>query len=94
MLSNDYIVAKVTKLLPIDSSLYEDQLKMLVGGAINRLKNEGLDNIYTEETNEAFDYVICVSYMVALDLDLDLDVDRMRSQYITRVNTLRLSQIV
>ena len=89
MLSNEYIIENVTKLLPIDSSAYEDQMTILVGGAVNKLKNEGIDNIFVEGTNLAFDYIICVSYQVASDLDLDVDLARLRSQYITRVNTLR-----
>ena len=91
MLSNDYIVENITKLLPVDSSLYEDQLNVIVGGAINKMKNEGVDNIFDEGTGEAFDYIICLSYQVASDLDLDVDLSRLMAQYITRVNTLRLN---
>lgn len=91
MLSDTYIAENVTKLLPIDSSMYEDQLDILIGGAVNRLKNEGVDNIYTEDTNEAKDYIVCLSYQVAMDLDLDIDLERMKKQYISRVVTLRES---
>lgn len=91
MLSNDYIIDKVTKLLPIDSFTYQDQLEILVGGAINKLKNEGIQNIYEEGSNEGYDYVICVCYQVACDLDLDVDLNRLQKQYITRANTLRCS---
>lgn len=89
MLSNEYIIDNVTKLLPIDATAYDDQLNILVGGAVSKLMNEGIDNIFDEGENLAFDYIICVSYQVASDLDLDVDLARLRSQYITRANTLR-----
>lgn len=91
MLSNEYIRDKVVTLLPIDSDMYEAQLDILVGGAISKLLNEGIINDFTEGENNALDYCVCVAYQVALDLDLDLDIARLEKQYITRVNTLRLS---
>lgn len=93
MLSDTYIIENVTKLLPIDSALYEDQLSILIGGAVNRLKNEGVDNIFEEDTNEAKDYIVCLSYQVAMDLDLDIDLERMKKQYISRVVTLRTCNV-
>ena len=93
MLKNDYIINNVMKLLPIDSALYEDQIKILVGGAINKLKNEGVENSFEKDTNEAFDYIICLSYQIAMDLDLDIDLERMKKQYISRVNTLRTCNV-
>lgn len=93
MLSNEYIRDKVVKLLPIDSDMYESQLDILVGGAISKLKNEGIPNEFTEGQDNALDFCICVAYQVALDLDLDLDISRLEKQYLTRVNTLRLSVI-
>lgn len=91
MLTNGYVKDKVVSLLPIDSDMYSDQLDILVAGAISKLLNEGIPNNFTEGDNNALDYCICVAYQVALDLDLDLDINRLEKQYITRVNTLRLS---
>lgn len=92
MLSNDYIKSKVIALLPIDSELYADQLDILVGGAVNKLLNEGIDSsTLNEGTNVAFDYCICVAYQVACDMDADVDIARMHNMYISRVNTLRTS---
>lgn len=94
MISNDYVKSQVIKLLPIDSNLYADQIDILIGGAMNKLKNEGIntDNI-DEGTNVAFDYCICCSYQVALDMDADIDIERMYRQYISRVNTLRTNHV-
>ena len=93
MLSNSYITNKVKILLGIeDTTLYDDRLEMLVGGAISKLENEGIENDFTEGDNLAFDYLICVSYQVALDLNLDIDLQTFYVQYITRVNTLRCSK--
>lgn len=92
MLSNSYITNKVKILLGIeDTTLYDDRLEMLVGGAISKLENEGIENDFTEGDNLAFDYLICVSYQVALDLNLDIDLQTFYVQYITRVNSLRCS---
>lgn len=91
MLTNEYIKEKVVALLPIDSDMYAEQVDILLGGAINKLFNEGIPNEFTEGDNSALDYCICIAYQVALDLDLDLDIGRLEKQYITRVNTLRLS---
>ena len=93
MLSNSYITNKVKVLLGIeDTTLYDARLELLVGGAISKLENEGIENDFTEQDNLAFDYLICVSYQVALDLNLDIDLQTFYVQYITRVNTLRCSK--
>lgn len=90
-MTKDYITQKVVSLLPIDSEMYTEQLDVLVGGAMNKLNNEGVPNLFSETDDGAMDYIICVAYQVAMDLDLDLDLARMSTQYTTRVNTLRMS---
>lgn len=99
MLSNSYLKEKVKILLGIeDTTLYDPRLEMLVGGAVAKLENEGVDNDFDEPAedesleNLAMDYLICVSYQVALDLNLDIDLQTFYVQYITRVNTLRCSK--
>lgn len=88
----DQIVNDVKSVLPIyDTELYDDQLKILVGGAISKLENEGVQNFFEEGTNEYYDYLTCIRYQVASDMDLDIDLERLKEQYITRVNTLRCS---
>lgn len=89
MLTTDYIVEQMKVLLPIYSNTYDAQLKIIVSGAINKLKNEGVTNEYEENTNDAFDYIMCIAYQVAMDMDFDVDINRMRQQYLSRVNTLR-----
>lgn len=92
MLSSSYITNKVKVLLGIeDTTLYDARLEMLVGGAISKLENEGIENVFDEGSNLAFDYLICLSYQVALDLNLDIDLQTFYVQYITRVNELRCS---
>ena len=99
MLSNSYLQEKVKILLGIeDTTLYDARLEMLVGGAVAKLESEGVDNDFSEPAegesldNLAMDYLICVSYQVALDLNLDIDLQTFYVQYITRVNTLRCSK--
>lgn len=90
MLTNDFVKSQVIKLLPIDSNLYADQVDILVGGAMNKLKNEGINTeSICEGTNASFDYCICCAYQVAIDIDADIDMDRLYKMYISRVNTLR-----
>lgn len=94
MITKEYVKANVLKLLPIDSELYEDKVDILVDGAMNKLKNEGVDSINIDsDTSASLDYCICVSYQVAMDIDADVDHARLMQQYITRVNTLRTSLI-
>lgn len=88
----DQIVSDVKSVLPIyDTDLYDTQLKILVSGAIAKLENEGIGNLFEYPSNEYYDYLTCIRYQVASDMDLDIDIERMREQYITRVNTLRCS---
>lgn len=95
MLSKDYIIDKVVSLLPIDSETYAKQVDILVDGAMSKLKSEGVDSIYIEEdSSQALDYCVCVSYQVSMDIDADVDYERVMKQYVTRVNTLRTSLIV
>ena len=88
----DQIVKDVKSVLPIyDTDLYNEQLLILTGGAMAKLENEGVGNVFDYQSNDYYDYVACIRYQVASDMDLDIDLERMREQYITRVNTLRCS---
>lgn len=101
VLSREYIKTHIIDILPIaDSDLYIGQLDILIGGAINKLKNEGVhidaqdkegNYFFTEEEDnyQTDDYMICVAYQVLKDMDYDVDMNFMTEQYITRVNTLR-----
>lgn len=98
-LTNQYIKDQVKKILPIgDTNIFDDQLDILVGGAVSKLISEGLDNsatdiygeeLFTEGDNRSYDYIICVAYQCLKDMDLDVDVNFLTEQYITRINTLR-----
>lgn len=95
MLSKDYVINKVISLLPIDSNSYNEQVDILVQGAMSKLKSEGVDSIYIEEDDSnALDYCVCVAYQVSMDIDADVDYERLAKQYVTRVNTLRTNLIV
>lgn len=86
------IVADVKKVLPIyDTSLYDDDLNIIVNGAIHKLEIEGIPNSFDYQTPGYYDYITCVRYQVASDMDLDIDIERLKAQYITRANTLRCS---
>lgn len=100
MLSNNFLINKVKVYLGIDdTTLYDEKLDLLVGAAVNKLETEGIPN--DERLTEAVsqedltipnlskDYIICVSYQIALDLNLDMDLQTFYVQYITRVNELR-----
>ena len=100
MLSSTFLQRKVKVLLGIDDTdLYDERLDILVGGAVNKLKSEGIENddMFVEPdegetmTDLVKDYLICISYQVALDLNLDIDLQTFYVQYITRVNELRCS---
>lgn len=84
------ITDDISQVLPIyDTELYEDQLTMLVSGAISKLESEGVPNVFDYQTFKYYDYITCLRYQVACDMDLDIDIERLKAQYITRVNTLR-----
>lgn len=88
----DQIIADVKTVLPIyDTSLYDADLLIIVNGAVAKLKDEGVDNVFDYQTPDYYNYITCVRYQVASDMDLDIDLERMKAQYITRVNTLRCS---
>lgn len=90
MLNRSYIISKVKKLLPIDDTdLYDEELEIYVGGAISKLESEGISNVFDADSDQAFDYIICISYQIALEMNLITDYNRLYSQYITRVVTLR-----
>lgn len=90
-----WLASQVKTLMNIDDTdLYDDKLDITVRGAISKLEGEGIKNIYdeTDLTNDAYDYVLCIAYQVALDFDLITDFNKLYTQYITRANTLRLKQ--
>lgn len=88
----DQIIDDVKSVLPIyDTDLYDEQLFILVQGAISKLESEGVPNIFDTNTFKYYDYLTCIRYQVASDMDLDIDLTRMKEQYVTRVNTLRCS---
>jgi len=84
------ITSDVKQVLPIyNTTLYDTELSMLVQGAMHKLENEGVKNIFDYQTPAYYDYLTCIRYQVACDMDLDIDIERLKAQYITRVNTLR-----
>lgn len=88
----DQIIADVKKVLPIyDTSLYNDDLNIIVHGAVHKLETEGIPNAWDYQTSAYYDYITCVRYQVAMDMDLDIDIERLYKQYTTRANTLRCS---
>lgn len=98
-LTNQYIKDQVKKILPIgETDIFDDQLEILVGGALSKLISEGLDveakdkegnDLFNEGENRAYDFIICVAYQCLKDMDLDVDVNFLTEQYITRIGTLR-----
>lgn len=89
MLTTEYLVTQMKVLLPIYSNEYDAQLGIIVNGAVSKLTSEGVPNTFTEGSSQASDYILCVSYQVAMDMDFGIDYNRLMEQYITRVNTLR-----
>jgi len=84
------ITNDVKQVLPIyNTELYDTELSMLVQGAMHKLENEGVKNIFDYQTPAYYDYLTCIRYQVACDMDLDIDIERLKAQYVTRVNTLR-----
>lgn len=99
VIDSTYIMTNVKKLLPLgNTEMFDDQLDILIGGAINKLIGEGIDinakdkggnDIFVPGSNIAKDYVICVSYQLMKDLDYDVNMDYLTEQYITRIGTMR-----
>jgi hypothetical protein len=88
----DQIIEDVKQVLPIyDTCAYNEELNILVNGAIHKLEIEGIANTFDYQTPAYYDYLTCVRYQVACDMDLDIDIERLKAQYITRANTLRCS---
>ena len=86
----DQIVTDVKKVLPIyNTELFDDELNIIVGGAVHKLEAEGIPNVFGYNSLGYKDYITCVRYQVASDMDLDIDLERLKAQYITRANTLR-----
>lgn len=98
-LTNNFVKTQAQKILPIDETdIFDDQLDILVAGAISKLESEGLsieaqdksgNYIFTEGSNKTYDYICCVAYQILKDMDIDVDMNFMTEQYITRVGTLR-----
>lgn len=88
----DQIIDDVKAVLPIyDTELYDNQLYILVQGAMSKIENEGVPNEFEYGSFKYYDYITCIRYQVASDMDLDIDLTRLKEQYVTRVNTLRCS---
>lgn len=88
----DQIIADVKTVLPIyDTNLFNDDLRIIVNGAVHKLEIEGIPNAFDYQSTAYYDYVTCIRYQVASDMDLDIDIERLKAQYITRANTLRCS---
>ena len=88
----DQIIADVRTVLPIyETELFDNDLKIIVNGAVHKLEIEGVPNVFDYQTPAYYDYVTCIRYQVASDMDLDIDIERLKAQYITRANTLRCS---
>lgn len=106
LITKTYVINQVKKILPIDAddtTMYDNQLDILVSGAINKLRTEGVDieakdkdgeYIFTEGEYASSDYVICIGYQIMKDLDYDVDMNFMTEQYITRIGTLRCYLLV
>ena len=89
-LRTTYMISQLKEILPIDNiNAYDNQLNILISGAIAKLENEGVPNIFNEDTNEGYNYIVCLGYQVAKDMDFEIDMNRLEEQYITRVNGLR-----
>ena len=93
-LTDDFIKGQVKELLPVNSTIYDNQLNALIKGAKSKLKIEGVDNVFYDTEDDAYNYVICIAYQIAKDMDFDLDIVKIEEQYITRVNELRTHLLV
>ena len=99
LLTNSYIKAKVKTILPLgDTDIYDEKLDIFIGGAISKLRTEGVpidakdkagNYFFQEGSNESYDYCICIAYQIMKDIDFDVDMNFMTEQYITRIGTLR-----
>lgn len=97
MLSESFLIEKCKVLLGIDDTdMYDERLDLLIGGAVHKLEVEGVPNNFELDMDGGAtplikDYLVCISYQLALDLNLDIDLQTFYVQYITRVNQLRCS---
>ena len=88
----DQIITDVRTVLPIyETELFDDDLRIIVNGAVHKLEIEGVPNVFQYKSPAYYDYITCIRYQVASDMDLDIDIERLKAQYITRANTLRCS---
>lgn len=101
VISIDAIKSQIITLLPFtedSEDFYDNQLDILIKGAISKLRGEGVDieaqdsngdYFFTEDSYNTSDYIVCLAYQILKDMDFDVDYNFMTEQYITRVNTLR-----
>ena len=99
VISITYVMTQVKQILPLgDTDIYDDKMYILIGGAISKLRIEGVpidakdkdgNYFFTEDSYMSFDYCICIAYQIMKDLDFDVDINFMTEQYITRIGTLR-----
>lgn len=90
----EQIKEDVVKVLSIDdTNAYDNQLEVTIKGAMGKLENEGVDNIFPYQSNDYYNYCMCIAYQVACDMDFDADEEILRIQYLARVNSLRLKCI-
>lgn len=94
MLTTSDVIEKIKVLLEFsDTDLYDNQLEILIPGGFSKLKAEGIPNVLDMNNESHHDlinnYIICLSYQVAIDLDLDIDLSKLSSMYFNRSVTLR-----
>lgn len=99
VLSDQYVMTQVKKILPIgDTDIYDEKMEILIAGAISKLESEGVpieakdkagNYIFQEGARISFDYCCCIAYQIMKDMDYDVDMNFMTEQYITRIGTLR-----
>lgn len=90
----DQIKTDVVKVLSIDDTdIYDNQLEVTIKGAMGKLENEGIGNVFEYGSNNYYNYCMCIAYQIACDMDFDADEEILRIQYLARVNSLRLKCI-
>lgn len=90
----DQIKSDVVKVLSIDDTdIYDNQLEVTIKGAMGKLENEGIGNVFEYGSNDYYNYCMCIAHQLACDMDFDSDKETLRIQYLARVNSLRLKCI-
>ncbi|MDO5332094.1 MAG: hypothetical protein Q4E99_05380 [Bacillota bacterium] len=88
-LTDNFITNQVKQLLPIEEGYDNQQLLILIKGAKAKMKAEGVDNIFDDQDDFAYLYVICIAYQISKDMDFNIDLNKLNEYYITSVNTIR-----